>query len=248
MKLIAQNTLALAIAGLLFASSGVQAQETKQADAAKLAEWEQSAVHDIGGLRAEYLITEEVFGPKGDEIGNVENAIISDGQIAALVVEVGGFWGIGDTHVVVPWNEVTLTADGFKVPVSEDNYEEYQLFGQDSFVTMTSLQQTHPVKDNLATGSQSWKLTALLDDYVVLNNGAGYGYLNDVVFSKDGEIKALIVDATVAEYGYGTFLFPFYGTRYGWQPYDNFYTLPYGPAAIGTLDPFDYGVFNGYWY
>lgn len=72
--------------------------------------------------------------------------------------------------------------------------------------------------------------------------------LNDVVFSKDGEIKALTVDATVAESGYGTFAFPFYGTGYGWQPYDNIYTLPYGPTTIGTLEPFDYSVFNGYWY
>lgn len=91
MKILSCSTLALAITGFLAASTGVQAQISNQADADTLAEWEQNAVHDLGGLRAEYLITVEVFGLKSDELGNVENATISVGQIAALVVGVGGF-------------------------------------------------------------------------------------------------------------------------------------------------------------
>lgn len=237
-----------AVAGLLLVSAAAQAQNSNDMDAAALAEWEYNSIYNAGGIRAEYMISEEVFGPEGEEIGNVENVIInSDGQIVALIAEVGGFWDIADTHIAVPWEEVQLIQDGFRIPVTEDNFEDYTLFADNSFVTTDSLQQVQAVDDTLATGSQTWKLTALLDDYVLLENGDGYGYLDDVVFSKDGKIQALIVESTVAAYGYGLYAYPYYGYEYGWQPYDNVYTLPYGANAIGAMEPFQYEMYNGFW-
>lgn len=237
-----------AVAGLLLVSAAAQAQNSNDMDAATLAEWEYNSIYDAGGIRAEYMITEEVFGPEGEEIGNVENAIISaEGQIVAIIAEVGGFWDIADTHIAVPWEEVKLIQDGFRIPVTEDNFDDYSLFADNSFITTDSLQEAHAVGDTLATGPKTWRLTALLDDYVLLKNGAGYGYLDDVIFSKDGKIQALIVQSTVAAYGYGRYAYPYYGYEYGWQPYDNVYTLPYGPEAIGALEPFNYDMFDSYW-
>lgn len=252
---------ALAIIGLMLASAGAQAQSSngkeantlaKQskavADSASLAEWEYNSIYEAGGIRAEYMISEEVFGPKGNEIGNVENAIISHkGQILALIIRAGGFWDISNTYLVVPWKQVKLIPDGFQVPVTEQDYEQYVLFGDQSFVTMKTLQQVHPVNDILATGAQTWKLTALLDDYVLLNDGTPYGYVNDVLFSKNGQIMAIMVTASAA-YGAGVYAFPFNGYMYGWQPYDNVYTLPYEAPQVETLAPFDYGSFDGYWH
>src|SRR5699024_8844955 len=113
---------AIAAAGLVVASAGAQAQSSNKADAmtmakqssavadtATLAEWEYNSIYNAGGIRAEYMVTEEVFGPEGEEIGNVENVIVNaQGQIAAIIAEVGGFWDIADTHIAVPWDEVTL--------------------------------------------------------------------------------------------------------------------------------------------
>jgi len=252
---------AIAAAGLVVASAGAQAQSSNKADAmtmakqssavadtATLAEWEYNSIYNAGGIRAEYMVTEEVFGPEGEEIGNVENVIVNaQGQIAAIIAEVGGFWDIADTHIAVPWDEVTLIPDGFKIPVTEDNFDDYAFFGDNSFVTKETLQQAKQVDDSLTTGPQTWKLTALLDDYVTLENGAGYGYVNDVIFSKDGQITAVVVNPTVAAYGTGVYAYPFHGYEYGWHPGGNAYTLPYKPDQIGTLEPFQYGMFNGYW-
>lgn len=244
MKLLSYSVLAAI--GLMLASAGAQAQGSNKTDATTLAEWEASEIYDLGGLRADYILGEEVFGPNGEEIGNVENVIIGSGHIVAIIAEVGGFWDIADTHIAVPWKEVQLTPDGFKIPVTEENYEDYALFAENSFVTMKSLGQAQQVDDTLATGAETWKLSALTDDYVVLEDGAGYGYVDDVIFSKDGKIKAVLVVPTVAAYGHGVYAVPFYS--HGWQPYDSVYTLPFGPDEVTMLDQFDYSRFNSYWY
>lgn len=259
MKTLTYSTLAAL--GLVLASTGAYAESSNTTDAATmaqqspivsdaetLAEWEYSSIYNAGGIRAEYMITEEVFGPEGDEIGHIENVVVnSQGQIVAIIAEVGGFWDISDTHIAVPWDEVQLIPDGFKIPVTEDNFDDYAFFGDNSFVTMETLQQAKQVDDSLTTGPQTWKLTALLNDYVTLANGAGYGYVSDVIFSKDGDITAVVVRPTVAAYGIGVYAYPFYGYQYGWQPGGNVYTLPYEQAQIGTLEPFEYGMFDGYW-
>jgi len=46
-------------------------------------------------------------------------------------------WDIGDTHVLVPWNEVEVNEDGVSIPVHEDNAENYGLF--DEYVTKKDL-------------------------------------------------------------------------------------------------------------
>lgn len=253
----------LAVFGLVLATAAAQAQNTSEtdtaeqakqgkaaADATTLAEWEYNSIYEAGGIRAEYLISEEVFGPKGNEIGNVADAIISaDGRIAALIIEVGDFWDMAKTKIVVPWAQVTLTPDGIKIPVSQDNYEQYLLFGEQSVVNMKTLQQQKPVNDIMATGAKTWRLSAMLGDYVVFEGkkgNVGFGYLEDVIFSMKGRIMALIVQSSLTKDSYGPYAFPFEGDQYGWQPYDNVYKLPYSAAVVGNQQPFRYTNFDGY--
>ncbi|HYH19749.1 MAG TPA: PRC-barrel domain-containing protein [Azospirillum sp.] len=57
--------------------------------------------------QAEQLIGNDVLSSGGQEMGEVENLIIdAQGQIKGLVVQWGGFLGIGDKERVVPWNQV----------------------------------------------------------------------------------------------------------------------------------------------
>lgn len=264
MKMLAYSVLAAV--GLMLVGAGVQAQSTnneqnqgsananamtraKQSphimDAATRAEWETS-IYEAGGLRAEYILTEEVFGPEGEEIGNVQNVIVSEeGQIVAIIAEVGGFWDISDTHIAVPWEEVTLIPDGLKIPVTEENFDTYVLFGENSFVTMEGLQQANQVDHSLSTGPQLWKLTALMGEYVTLDGGVGYGYVDDVIFTKDGKIQGIVTRPTAAMYGYGPYVYPYYG--YAWAPYGGAYALPYTAEEVAALEPFQYEMFTGYW-
>lgn len=69
-----------------------------------------------------------------------------------------------------------------------------------------------------------------------------------MLFSKDGQIIAFIVQSSAPEYGNGVYAFPYYGYKHGWQPYDNVYVLPYGKATIQALVSFKYNAFDGYWY
>jgi sporulation protein YlmC with PRC-barrel domain len=75
------------------------------------------------------LIDQPVFSSTGDdaeEIGNISDIIFSeDGRISGVVIGVGGFLGIGEKNVAVPFDmlEFTLAADNTErwvVPTTAD--------------------------------------------------------------------------------------------------------------------------------
>lgn len=203
-----------------------------------LSEWSYDTLYSNGGLQADDLMDAEVFGESGEEIGSVENLLINDNdQLEAIIAQVGGFWDIGDTHVLIPWSEVNLTDDGLGVPVNEDNVGDYDLFDND-IVSSLALSNTQTVDDDVEAGYNVWKASELLDDYVSLSDGSGYGYLSDILFTVDGDIQAILVDAT-SEYGGDTYAYPFYGYDYEWSPTDSAYVLDYDAADLDVMEPFD---------
>ncbi|MCM2502101.1 PRC-barrel domain-containing protein [Aureimonas altamirensis] len=66
-----------------------------------------------GAAPAHFLIDdlddEDVYGVDGAKIGEIEDFVVdTDGQIAAVVVEVGGFLGIGEKEVLVDWSALDI--------------------------------------------------------------------------------------------------------------------------------------------
>jgi sporulation protein YlmC with PRC-barrel domain len=50
---------------------------------------------------------QNVYDPGNNKIGEVDDVLLSaDGKINALVIGVGGFLGIGEKHVIVPFTSV----------------------------------------------------------------------------------------------------------------------------------------------
>lgn len=50
---------------------------------------------------------QNVYDPSNNKIGEVDDVLLaSDGKISALVIGVGGFLGIGEKHVIVPFTAV----------------------------------------------------------------------------------------------------------------------------------------------
>jgi sporulation protein YlmC with PRC-barrel domain len=64
------------------------------------------------GKRAQEIVGQDLYGADGEEIGSINNVLLSsDGTQAAALVGVGGFLGIGEREVAIPLDEVSMDAD-----------------------------------------------------------------------------------------------------------------------------------------
>ncbi|MBD2750329.1 PRC-barrel domain-containing protein [Microvirga sp. BT688] len=183
------------------------------------------------GWRAAALLDEDVYGANGQQLGEVENILVGpDGQITAIVIKGGGFLGISDAAFRVPWNKVDMTAaqDGIKVSLTEERAEDLGLFDGPDWVV---------------AGPREWRVTELIGDYARLRNGLGFGYVADVVFGRDGQLLATLVNRDVA-YGAGLYGYPYYGWGYGWYPRLDYYALPYDTPELAAAPTVAYDNFN----
>ncbi|SIO13620.1 PRC-barrel domain-containing protein [Rhodovulum sp. ES.010] len=75
---------------------------------------------DRAALRAESLERHPVLGPDGAQIGEIGALVIGDaGEMERVVVEVGGFLGLGEKRVALPFTELSVArtdgAQGWRV-------------------------------------------------------------------------------------------------------------------------------------
>lgn len=237
------SLLAVTFAAQAFAQDQQQNQTAQERSAAEdvmvLSEWNYDTLY-ASGWSVERVIDEtDVVGATGEELGSIENIIFSDeGQVLAVIAEIGGFLDIGDTHVAIPWEEVELSADAARmtVPVTEETVEDYSVF-ETGFFFETDAETITQVDDDLETGAMVFKATDLIGDYAYLSENARYGYVNDLVVN-DGTISAVVIDA--AAYGRpGYYAYPYYGYRAHPSYYPR-YNLPYTGEEIAVLEEFDY--------
>jgi sporulation protein YlmC with PRC-barrel domain len=81
---------------------------------------------------AENLLGLDVVNAEGETIGEIDNVVIdADGQVRHVIVGVGGFLGLGEKNVALPWDQIVLSADGESVTVP---YTKDQLAGLPSHV------------------------------------------------------------------------------------------------------------------
>ena len=92
----------LAAAGLLAAAS-VSALPAFAADNMQTAE----------ELRTRVLVGSKVYNNANENIGSIEDIILKpDGSMDEVVLSVGGFLGMGDKYVSVPFSDLKITRDG----------------------------------------------------------------------------------------------------------------------------------------
>lgn len=243
--------------------------EVKVGDVVPLNQWDVKSLYG-SSWSAEALFDRTVHGQSGDEIGDVEDLIVgSNGQLVSLIAEVGGFWDIGDTHVSIPWDEVTFNDDGsVKIPVTEDNADNYSVAGRP-----TKQQLSNNVVsrlDDQAIGRRAWRASELIGDTARIRTGsdekaatsdnrdnvnragtadnanatnAGRDRYTDYGYVEDLLFnKGKIVAAVIEAAPNGTtgrYAYPFYGYNYGWTPGQPTYDLPYTGDQAATLVPFD---------
>lgn len=95
-------------------------------------------------LRMSDIIGEDVENAQGDEIGEIDDLVLSRKDDSLLVViSVGGFLGIGDKLVSVPYKDLRMSPDGDDVYLNstkdmlesqpEFKYNEGEVFGRTTF-------------------------------------------------------------------------------------------------------------------
>ena len=108
---------ALAVA-LLLAPLSVAAQTAKSD--------EFTTVQPAGQWLAKQFIGQAVTNPTGERIGDINDLLFDkSGRIANVVVGVGGFLGIGEKNVAIPYSSLVITADAdgkrvVSVPLSKE--------------------------------------------------------------------------------------------------------------------------------
>lgn len=216
-----------------------QAQELSQQNPGAvraLGDWSYQPLYWEGWSAKRLFNDATVYGPGGDELGELKNILLDrGGRILGVVAEVGGFLDIGDTHVFVPWRQVEIsTLRRVYVPVTEENVESYR--AAPSLITR-ALARPVRVDEDMRTGPQVWKATDLLNDYVYLSGRVPFGYVRDLIFDSDGRLYAFVVSAD-ASWGGGSYALPF--TSDGWHPQSDRYHAPFDEREVRELDPLDY--------
>jgi sporulation protein YlmC with PRC-barrel domain len=60
-------------------------------------------------VRASSMIGQEIYGAENEAVGEVSDLILQeDGKTRAALVDVGGFLGIGEKRVAIPFNEIKM--------------------------------------------------------------------------------------------------------------------------------------------
>lgn len=63
-------------------------------------------------VRAGELIGKDIYGSRGNEIGEIADIVMrTDGQAVAAVADIGGFLGVGEKQVTIPFDELSIQGD-----------------------------------------------------------------------------------------------------------------------------------------
>ena len=82
-----------------------RAQETPVIEAVE----KNSAAAFSGDVSAKELLAENVVNAANESIGDINDVLIDrDGKVAAVIVGVGGFLGMGEKDVALPYQQLTF--------------------------------------------------------------------------------------------------------------------------------------------
>lgn len=176
---------------------------------------------------AREMIDAPVRAANGERIGDVKDIIVDrNGSISKVVVEVGGFFELGDQHIGVPWKDIKIGEDMafVQVPLREVEQGTYSLFGE------------VPQGEDVPAALTSWRVNELIGDYAALADVPRYGLVTDVIFDSRGRAQSVVVDRAGYWGGYGLYAYPFTGFHAAAYAHP----LPYRSETVVALRPFDY--------
>ena len=251
------------------ADSGDAAQQDAEADAAAdtadatlmaqdgrvasgeiipLGPWHRDVFSGIDGTSLRDLTDSPALSETGTEIGEIEDVILSpEGEVLSVIAEVGGVWDIADTHVNVPWSEVSISGEAgdyeIRVPITEDTLANYALFADNALAEADVAEEVVPGVDSAEPPARAWRASELMGDYARLTGGEDdtpvpYGYVTDIIV-EDAQVQATVVTPS-GTYRGGYYAYPSYANpMWNWRPGSPYYDLPYTVDEAQGAAPMD---------
>ena len=184
-----------------------------------------------GAWSADQMRDADVYGEDGEIIGYVRNIVVgSEDTVERILIETDNWLDLGDRMISVPWENVDLTpgTEGISAMLDEDEMDDFSLFADDEVADLES---------------DAYRSSALLDSYVNLEGGVGYGYVTDLIFSQDGTLSSVLItpDASFGDDDYtgGFYAYPYYSDSTFGDPLEGVYTLPYTEDDVLDYTPYD---------
>src|SRR5881275_2339908 len=102
-----------AFALMMAASVPVYAQTSSERGTTPAPAGKVTATHlQPGQIRATQMDGSTVYDTQNQKVGDIKDIILDrDGKVAAVVLDVGAFLGIGGTNVAVSMNDLKITQD-----------------------------------------------------------------------------------------------------------------------------------------
>jgi hypothetical protein len=81
---------------------------------------------DLGRVSIGEITGTEVRNLQDERLGDIDDVVVIDGQVEHVVLSRGGFLGLGEDYIVVPWEQLSATPglNMFLLDVSEETLEQ----------------------------------------------------------------------------------------------------------------------------
>ena len=104
-KLVATTAGMAMLGGVAFGQSATPSMQAVPPQSVTVTDWYKQSVYD----------------PSNNKIGEIDDVLLSpDGKVAALIIGVGGFLGMGEKHVAVPFSAVKHTSKDGRISLTLD--------------------------------------------------------------------------------------------------------------------------------
>ena len=98
----AASAVAILAAGPVMAADNIRGTTLAQAE-----------VQSTTQIKADTLVGKDLKNLRGDKIGEIDAVIVGeDGKVAAVIVGVGGFLGMGEREVAIDWSDFQIRGNG----------------------------------------------------------------------------------------------------------------------------------------
>jgi sporulation protein YlmC with PRC-barrel domain len=171
---------------------------------------EQQMASPQQGWRATKIIDTVVKNDGGDEVGEVDDLIMSrNGKVKKVILSVGGFLKIGEKLVAVPFRSLQITEKGdILYNITKEQLEKHPSFNYKEELPYEDYYSSYrnpspPFQMGKYRGKYSpweWEyfpsrlsVSAILSRTVLNNNGEELGDIDDLIIDQEGKVEKIIL-------------------------------------------------------